>query len=110
MSKKQLHISDKKGINGIRYSLIIRIAAKRSSCIVHIEDGENILVPKSMATVMKDIKPNYLFIKTHRGHIVNANKIKHYHKAIRKVELINGELLPVSKGHKPEFIRKYKQL
>lgn len=109
MKKGHLHISDKKGINSVGYPNIIRISAKRSSCIIHVEKGENLLVPKSMATVFKDIKSDKLFIQIHRSHIVNLEKVKHYHKENRKVELVNGELITVSKGFKPDFIKHYKR-
>jgi DNA-binding LytR/AlgR family response regulator len=105
MKKEHLHISDKETHYSVEFSKIKRLSARRSSCVVHREDGDDILIGKPMCDVRKELGDT--FIQIHRSHIVNAEKIKVYHKPEKKVELKCGERLPVSKGFRTDFIARY---
>ena len=110
MKKEHLHTSDRKAIYNIAYSNIIRIEAKRSSCIIHLEKGESILITKSMAKVCEKEIKDIRFIKTHRSHIINYDKVNLFSRKENKIVMINNDLVPLSKGQKPDFIRVYNKL
>jgi len=105
MSKKQLHIRDKKGTTNIEHTNIVRIEAKRSSCIVHKENGEVVLISKSLKKIVR--KLGSAFVKVHRSHAINLYKILHYYKSKNRVEMDNGSIVPVSRTEKYDFIEAY---
>ena len=112
MEKTHLHISENGIVHNIPYCKIRRIEARRSSCEIYLDEWEVdfLLVPKDMKEVVEgELNNAERFVKIHRSHTINLEKVKHYHKSKRKVELSNGELLPVSDGQRTLFIEAFKQ-
>jgi DNA-binding LytR/AlgR family response regulator len=112
MEKTHLHISEKGIVHNIPYCKIRRLQAQRSSCVIYLDECEVdfLLVPKDMKEVLEDELNNAeRFVKIHRSHTINLEKVKHYHKSESKVELSNGELLPVSDGQRALFLEAFKQ-
>ena len=52
---------------------------------------------------------SYQFLKPHRRYLVNMNCIEHFDNPINSITLMNGEIIPISKGMKDEAFRMYKE-
>ncbi len=110
MEKNHLHISENGIVHNIPYCKIKRLQARRSSCEIYLDEWEVdfLLIPKSMKEVMEgEMDKAECFVKIHRSHVINLEKLKHYHKTKSKVELFSGEILPVSDGQRTLFIEAF---
>lgn len=96
-----------KSLESTRYiptKSIVRIQADRSYCQLILEDKTSIVSSKNM-NYYEGLLPTEDFIKVHRSHIINVDKID----AIIKtdggyIQLNNGDVVPISRRKKEEFL------
>lgn len=103
-SNNKIAIRSMDSIKYITTDSIIRIEADRSYCTLHIDNGTKITSSKN-TNHYENLLPNTLFIKVHRSHIINIDKVD----AVIKTEggyirLTNQELIPISRRKKEEFM------
>lgn len=97
---KRIWIHSTKDLIPVNYSDIIRFEAQGKYTDVFCEGGRKITSSKNLGEFLEILDPN-AFIKVHRSHIVNCQKITKYVKQDGGALIMNdGKELPVSKSGK----------
>lgn len=96
-----------RSLDSIRYipvKSIIRIEADRSYSYIKLDDGSTITSSKNMSHY-ENLLPENEFIKIHRSHIINFEKIDSVIKSDGgHIKLVNQEIIPISRRKKEEFL------
>lgn len=94
----------------IEVSTIQAVEAERSYCLVHLSNGERILLSKSLAWMEEKLN-RWGFIRTHRSWLVNPKHIIEFIKSNNtEIRLTTGLLIAVSENMKSrvrEIIKKF---
>jgi two-component system LytT family response regulator len=103
-SNSKIAIRSLDTIKYITTQSIVRIEADRSYCTLHLENGVKITSSKNM-NHYEHLLPNAEFIKVHRSHIININKVD----AVIKTEggfirLSNQDIIPISRRKKEDIL------
>lgn len=84
---------------------IIRIEAKRAYSLLKLNNGEQILISKSLKE-MEEMVNNGSFFRTHQSHLVNVYHIRSYCKKDGgHLSLSNGDEIPLANGKKETLIQ-----
>lgn len=79
---------------------IIRLEASNNYCYIFLENGERLLVCKTLKEFAGMLEP-YNFIRTHQSHLVNMKTIKSYLKEDGgMLLLVDQSKIPISKAHR----------
>jgi len=100
ISKRFLTINEKKKVTFVSIHQILYLQADRSYSTIHYrEDGERkkITTCTNLSIFEKQLSAHD-FIRIHQSYLVNRLQIHEFTKKDRKVKLICGDLLPVSRG------------
>lgn len=116
MNKKELGQNDRLETLMVRCmdliqgaSKIVYIESKRNDLELHFFDGTIQLLRGSLEAVAKEIRKHEIYIKCHRSYIVNFNYVKSVVRNFSDFKLLDGTLIPISRGQKAEVQRKYEQ-
>lgn len=82
---------------------IICIQADRMYAVIYTKNNKQYIASKKLNYYESLFKDDNFFIRVHRSWVVNTNHIYIYSKRDRQLKLINGEVIPVSKGYKTSF-------
>ena len=86
----------------IEVSTIQAVEAERSYCVVHLSNGERILLSKSLAWMEEKLN-RWGFIRTHRSWLVNPKHIIEFIKSNNtEIRLTTGLLIAVSENMKSQ--------
>lgn len=98
-----------KSIEVINISEILYCKADGSYCAVHMTSGKSILVAKPLKYVM-DLLESSDFFKTHKSYMINTKQIVRFLKKEDQIELVGGDLIPVSFRKKSSLMKLLQQL
>jgi two-component system LytT family response regulator len=91
----------------IEFDSLIRIEASGSYSKVVLDNDSHILVSKRLGSIQKELDQE-VFFRCHNSHLVNSKKIEKISKTSSTINLINGELIPLSSSYKSELNRRIK--
>ena len=101
---KQEHIRfsvpTQSGFRVLNSAEIVRLSSDNNYTLITLAEGKQILVTKTLKTFVEAM-PNELFIRVHRGHLINLDYIEEYMKSEGGwVIMQNGDEVPVSRSQK----------
>jgi two-component system LytT family response regulator len=92
------------GIHLVKIDEVIRIEADGNYSKIFLENGENILVSKSLKTFDTWLE-GLSFFRVHHSHIINLNFLHKYIKGEGGTAILeNGDEIEVSRRRKEEFV------
>ncbi|WP_062058282.1 LytR/AlgR family response regulator transcription factor [Aquimarina longa] len=86
-----LELKSNKRIYTISEDEIVHIEGLGNYVTYHLIDNTTIVVYSGLHKTLNELSDN--FIRIHKSHIINKNRIKSYNK--ENIELVNGKLLPI---------------
>jgi two-component system, LytTR family, response regulator len=94
-----------KGIEVIDKETIIRVEAVSNYSKLFFKSGKVLVVAKVLSRIESQLSSPQ-FIRIHRTHLINKQFIQRYRNGEKAcVELLNGELIDVSKSKKAAFLK-----
>ncbi len=100
----KLAVNSHQGTQYINQDEILFLEASSVYTVLHLENGEQVVVSKPMGEIHKSL--NNYFYRTHRSFVVNAKHIiKYSGKEGSEVELSDGKKVPVSRNIKDDLKR-----
>jgi len=106
---KKIVLSDAENIHVIPVENIAFAKSDNSYTIFKLKSNEEIVVTKSLKSFEEKLTP-YSFIRIHQKYLININYIDKFHKRNEEIILLDGTILPVSKGKKEVLIKALKDL
>lgn len=101
---KKIAFSTESGFELIKTNAILYCEAESNYCSINCLDGRKITLSKTLKHV-EELLPNTIFQRIHKSYLVNLNYVNRFNKINDlKVELTNGETLPVSVRQKEDLI------
>lgn len=100
-SHSSIFVKDQKAFRKIVVDEILWVEAK-GDYVKIISEHKTIVVHSSLKTI-EDILPDDVFLRIHRGYIVNINKIDYIED---RVAYIHGQPKPISDGNKDTLLKK----
>jgi two-component system LytT family response regulator len=98
--KDRLAINDMHGTTYIPYSEIVACESNNNYCIIHLKDGTNQTVSKTLKHIEQTINSN-TFLRIHQSYLINTNYINRYLKSDGgSIEMMNKRIYPISKSFK----------
>lgn len=92
------------GFEFVKINSILYCEADSNYCKVVCLDGKKIILSKTLKFI-EEILPPTIFHRIHKSYLVNLNYVNRFDKTNDlKIELSNGEILPVSIRKKEDFI------
>lgn len=92
------------GFEFVKINSILYCEADSNYCKVVCLDGKKIILSKTLKFI-EEILPKSIFHRIHKSYLVNLNYVSRFDKTNDlKVELSNGDTLPVSVRKKEDFI------
>lgn len=92
------------GFEFVKINSILYCEADSNYCKVVCLDGKKIILSKTLKFI-EEILPTTIFHRIHKSYLVNLNYVCRFDKTNDlRVELSNGEILPVSVRKKEDFI------
>ncbi len=92
------------GFEFVKINSILYCEADSNYCKVACLDGKKIILSKTLKFI-EEILPTTIFHRIHKSYLVNLNYVCRFDKTNDlRVELSNGEILPVSVRKKEDFI------
>lgn len=93
------------GFDVIDINTIIRLKGERNYTNFILSDNRKILVSKTIKQ-FEELLSKYNFFRVHQSYIINiSHVIKFYKRQGGEIEMSNGELIPVSRSKKDEFLK-----
>lgn len=103
---EKISLPTQEGLTVIEIKRIIRIEASSNYSLVYFDDGESLIVSKTLHQ-FEDILSGQGFCRIHNTHLINLAYIKKYQKGRGgTVSMTDGTKLSVSAGRKKEFLEK----
>jgi len=102
LQNQQLGISTAEGIVFLDVTSILRCEGSSNYTYVYAESGKKFLVARTLKD-FEDILSNHNFLRVHKSHIINIQKIVRYHRSEATIELHDGSKIPLSRTSKEEF-------
>jgi len=103
-SGTRIGIATTDGISFISINDIIRLAADRSYCYVHLSDGEKLLVSKPLKELQAQLTSDNFF-RVHAKHLINIDYIKKYSKEDGgSIMMTDSSNIPIARRRKQEFL------
>lgn len=104
-------ISNYEGIYHVPVSEILHIDALGACSTVFFRNTKATISKnlKTITTELVMLKAAASFIRVHHSHIINKDHIIHYEKRNKKVELVNGEKIPLAKRRITMFEKIFKK-
>ena len=85
---------------------IIRLEAKGSYTVIHLQNKEQLLTTRNIKEY-EMMLPESIFFRAHNSHIINLLQIKKYHKGRGgSVIMEDGSAIDVASRRREEFIRR----
>jgi two-component system LytT family response regulator len=100
---KTLALPSQEGIDYIRLDDIVYLNAGGNYTTFCLTDGRKILVTKAIKEY-DEILPADTFFRVHQSYIICSDQVKRYSKEDSSVVLSNGDLIPVAKRRRQEFL------
>jgi len=111
MKKVALTIASTIEIVHIPYEEINRLQAARAYCEVYTTKGKHYTICKSMASILKQLKTENYFIKTHKSYVVNIKQVDSYKKTEGSTIILkDGVAVPLAKRLKHSFRKAFEKL
>lgn len=96
-----------KGFEIASINEILRCEGDRNYTNFVFSDGRKILVSKTLKE-FEDLLTNYGFFRIHQSYLVNLKYIKKFFKGKSpEIEMHDGEILPIARNRKEEFLNKF---
>lgn len=99
---QQLGISTAEGIVFLEVTSIIRCEGSSNYTYIYAEPGKKLLVARTLKD-FEDILSNHNFLRVHKSHVINIQKIVRYNRSEAIIELRDGSKIPPSRTSKEEF-------
>lgn len=101
---KKIAFPTESGFELVKTSSILYCVADSNYCHIKCIDGKKITLSKTLK-YLEELLPDSIFNRIHKSYLVNLNYVNKFNKNDDfRVELTNGELLPVSVRKKEDFI------
>lgn len=100
----KLTIPTETGFTLINKSNILYAQANDNYCLIHLVDGKVITASKTLKSVEELITASYFF-RVHKSYLVNLNYVKHFHKPLLEIEMVNATRIPVSHRKQSTFVK-----
>lgn len=102
LQNQQLGISTAEGIVFLDVTSIIRCEGSSNYTYIYAESGKKLLVARTLKD-FEDILCTRHFLRVHKSHIINIQKMARYHRSEAIIELHDGSKIPLSRTSKEEF-------
>jgi two-component system, LytTR family, response regulator len=98
-----LALPSQNGIDYIHLDEINYLMAEGNYTTFFLTDNKKIVVTKSIKDY-EDILPPETFFRVHQSYIVRSNQVKRYSKDDNSIVIQNGDLIPVARRRRNEFM------
>ncbi len=105
---KKIAVPVSNGLILIKINEISHIDADGSYAILHLIDGENMLVSKKLKYFEDLLSDQDNFYRVHRSHLINIEYVKKYNRHESEILLENQQKIKVARDNKVEFEEKIK--
>lgn len=102
---KKIVLSDIDTVHIVKLGDIVYLKSDNNYTEFHVQDGEVILVSKTLKSYEKQLKP-YLFIRIHQSFLINVRYISKFMKRTNEIILTDNTKLKVANGRK-QFVLDY---
>ena len=100
----KITIPSQGGFEFVPVSDIIHCEAANNSCKIYLTNGQFYFAKSTLKKIQSLLSP-YDFIRVHNAHLINMYHIRRYVQSDGGfIELVNGTVLGVSRGHKATFL------
>lgn len=83
---------------------ILYCQAEGNYCLIYLKNGEKICASFTLGSMLRRLDPE-LFIRVHQSYLIARESIyRFFHAEGGKVELKNGNLIPISRSYKQAFL------
>lgn len=103
----KIGIPTQEGVILVDSKKIIRLEGCNSYTRIFFEDGSFIMSSYNLSK-FDNVLPESLFFKIHKSHIISIDKVVMYMSKDNCIEMMNGDMIPVSKRLKGEFLSLFK--
>ena len=103
---KRIGLPTNNGFDFIPTDEILYFKADGNYTYAHVEGKEKLFVTRSLKE-MEKVLEGYTFCRIHHSYLINLDHLAHYIRGEGgKVEMSNGDTLPVSRNRKRPFLRR----
>jgi two-component system, LytTR family, response regulator len=102
-SPQKMVIPTLEGLIFIEITDIVHCDADGSYCKVWLVNGDSFVISKPLREVEEMLHFDY-FYRSHHSHLINLRRIKKYIRADGDVYMTNGNLIPVARSKRQEFL------
>lgn len=103
-------LSTQKGLTFIRIKNIMLLEADSSYTNVYMDDGEKLLISKTMLHFEEILDPE-IFFRPHKSYLINLGFIKQYIRGDGgEIIMKNGMNIPLSRSKKEEFLSFFEKI
>jgi two-component system, LytTR family, response regulator len=110
---RRIALSHSKGYQLVDYTSIMYCESDGNYAKVHLDTKAKIAVIKSLShfeDILTELAPNDFF-RIHRQYLVNLRFVKNYLTTEGgQIELLDGQLIPISRNRKDEFMQQFAKL
>ena len=96
MRNDRMGVSTREGVTILRYTEILYCEAMGNYCRIYLRDQRSLVISKPLKR-LSSVLPQQEFVRTHQSYLVRFDEIA---TVGQDVELINGKILPVSRGQR----------
>lgn len=96
---RHLTLKTAESIHLVQLDDIVRCKSDNSYTTVFLRDGKSIIVSRSIKDIGKQL-PDSQFVRTHQSHIINFFFIKRFDRSTLRLQLLNGQEVPVATRRK----------
>lgn len=102
-----LKISKRTVAYRIPFPHIVSVSSVKMISVIHTLNGEKHICCRNAGSLFEDLSVSQEFFRPHRSFIVNLTQIKEYNRNRQTLLMSNGNIIPVSRRNRPEFMRVY---
>ena len=86
----------------IQHSSIILLEAKGNYTIIHLKNGETMMIAKTLKSLEEKLD-NHHFYRIHRTFLINSNHLMNYNASLGEVLLTDNHIVTTSRRKKDTF-------
>ncbi len=108
--EKPIRVIIANGNAWIKPSQIVRCESKSNYTKLICSSGKRYTLSKTLKVVENELLKGYSFIRVHQSHLINYKYVASTEITENKIQLLNGDEIPVSRANKATLIEKLSEV